>query len=36
VHYTGKQAVDCIFAERRSIINEVFAGLLHDRLSRGK
>lgn len=31
--YAGRQTVQCIFAERRSIIYEVFAQVLRDKLA---
>ncbi len=32
VHYTSRGAIQCVFAERRSIVYEVFAQLLVDKL----
>ena len=34
LHYTGKNTIDCVFAERRSIVYEVFSELLIERLTR--
>jgi mRNA-degrading endonuclease RelE of RelBE toxin-antitoxin system len=33
VHYTGHGSIQCVFAERRSIVYEVFAQTLVDRLA---
>jgi hypothetical protein len=33
VRYAGAKTIDCVFAERRSIIYEVFADALIERLT---
>jgi mRNA-degrading endonuclease RelE of RelBE toxin-antitoxin system len=34
LRYTGKNTIDCVFAERRSIVYEVFSDLLIERLAK--
>jgi mRNA-degrading endonuclease RelE of RelBE toxin-antitoxin system len=34
--YVGRNTIQCVFAERRSIIYEVFAQVLNDELTRGR
>lgn len=36
LRYTGKNTIDCVFAERRSIVYEVFSEALIERLARGE
>jgi mRNA interferase RelE/StbE len=34
LRYSGEKTIDCIFAERRSLVYEIFADALIERLSR--
>lgn len=34
--YVGRNRIQCVFAERRSIVYEVFAQLLNDELTHGR
>jgi mRNA-degrading endonuclease RelE of RelBE toxin-antitoxin system len=36
VRYSGSKTIDCVFAERRSIVYEVFSEALVERLTRGE